>query len=107
MRLQRLGRQPALHTLETAADESTLVVICHHGMRSLQVAKLIGGHDYKLFLNPRNELYREGNMKEKPPSRKDAIQLMARNPSLIRRPIVVKGKEIVLGWDQAAIEKLV
>jgi len=46
-------------------------------------------------------------MKEKPPSRKDAIQLMARNPSLIRRPIVVKGKEIVLGWDQAAIEKLV
>jgi arsenate reductase-like glutaredoxin family protein len=46
-------------------------------------------------------------MKEKPPSRKDAIQLMAGNPGLIRRPIVVKGQEIVLGWDQAAIEKLV
>jgi arsenate reductase-like glutaredoxin family protein len=59
-----------------------------------------------MFLNPRNELYREMNMKESPPSRPEAIRLMAQNPNLIRRPILVKGKEIVLGWDREAMQKL-
>jgi arsenate reductase-like glutaredoxin family protein len=67
---------------------------------------LIGDRDYKIFLNSRNELYREMNMKESPPSRQEAIRLMARHPNLIRRPILVKGKEIVLGWDREAILKL-
>jgi arsenate reductase-like glutaredoxin family protein len=71
-----------------------------------EIGALIGDRDYKMFLNPRNELYRERNMKESPPSRKEAIQLMSRFPNLIRRPILVKGKEIVLGWDQEAMRKL-
>jgi arsenate reductase len=67
---------------------------------------LIGDRDYKLFLNPRNELYREMHMKESPPSRKEAICLMSEHPNLIRRPILIKGKEIVLGWDRDAMQKL-
>ena len=67
---------------------------------------LIGDRDYKLFLNPRNELYREMNMKESPPSRKEALRLMSENPNLIRRPILVKGKEIVLGWDREAMHQM-
>ena len=46
-------------------------------------------------------------MKESPPSRKEAIRLMSRNPNLIKRPILVKGSEIVLGWDQAAFSKAI
>jgi arsenate reductase-like glutaredoxin family protein len=46
------------------------------------------------------------NMKQSPPSRREAIRLMARYPNLIRRPILVKGKEIVLGWDREAMQKL-
>jgi len=45
-------------------------------------------------------------MKESPPSRRDAIRLMAKHPNLIRRPILVKGKEIVLGWDREGMKKL-
>jgi arsenate reductase len=67
---------------------------------------LIGDRDYKLFLNARNELYREKKMKESPPSRREAIRLMSQHPNLIRRPILVKGKEIVLGWDEDAMRKL-
>jgi len=67
---------------------------------------LIGDRDYKLFLNPRNELYREKKMKESPPSRKEAIRLMSQHLNLIRRPILVKGSEIVLGWDEDAMLKL-
>jgi len=65
-----------------------------------EIDALIGTRDYKLFLNTRNDLYRERNMKEKPPSRAEAIRLMAAHPNLIRRPILVKGSKIVLGFDE-------
>lgn len=68
---------------------------------------LIGKRDYKEFLNTRNELYRERNMREHPPSRTEAIKMMAAEPNLIRRPIVIRGKEIHLGWDEEALKKFV
>lgn len=67
---------------------------------------LIGERDYKEFLNPRNELYREGNMREHPPSRSEALRMMAAEPNLIRRPVVISGKQIVLGFDEGALKKL-
>jgi len=67
---------------------------------------LIGTRDYRLFLNPRNELYRQRNMKEKPPTRTEAIRLMAKQPNLIRRPVVISGARIVLGYDEPALRGL-
>ena len=67
---------------------------------------LIGDRDYKTFLNTRNELYREKNMKESPPSRAEAIALMAKNPNLIKRPILVKGKQILLGFNPEEMRKV-
>ena len=76
------------------------------GLSAPELDKLIGARDYRDFLNPRNELYRERGMKENPPSRAEALKLMSENPNLIKRPILVKGKEIVLGFDQARLESL-
>lgn len=67
---------------------------------------LIGARDYKPFLNPRNQLYRERNMAVKPPSRTEAIGLMSKNPNLIKRPVVVRGGQILLGLDETAYRKL-
>lgn len=67
---------------------------------------LIGERDYKEFLNSRNEIYRERNMKERPPSRAEALRMMAEEPNLIRRPVVISGKRIVLGFDEDALKKL-
>jgi len=71
-----------------------------------ELEKLIGDRDYKQFLNTRNELYRTREMKGNPPSRAEAIKLMAKEPNLIRRPIVIKGTQIVLGYDEDAFKKL-
>jgi arsenate reductase len=71
-----------------------------------ELDELIGGRDYKEFLNSRNELYRERNMKERPPSRGEAIKLMAKQPNLIRRPIVIRGAQMILGFDEEAFRKL-
>jgi arsenate reductase-like glutaredoxin family protein len=72
-----------------------------------ELDELIGSRDYKEFLNTRNELYRSRNMKDHPPSRAEAIKLMATEPNLIRRPIVIRGSRMVLGFDEEAYRKLV
>jgi arsenate reductase (glutaredoxin) len=71
-----------------------------------ELDELIGRRDHQDFLNTRNELYRARKMKEQPPSRAEAIQWMAKEPNLIRRPIVVHGKQIILGYDEKAFSKL-
>jgi len=75
-------------------------------LSAAELEKLIAARDYKEFLNPRNELYRIRNMKEKPPTRAEAVKLMAEVPNLIRRPVVIRGDQIVLGFDEEAFKKL-
>jgi arsenate reductase (glutaredoxin) len=71
-----------------------------------ELEELIGERDYNEFLNMRNELYRTRNMKDHPPSRAEAIKLMAKEPNLIRRPVVLRGWQMVLGFDEEAYRKL-
>jgi arsenate reductase-like glutaredoxin family protein len=67
---------------------------------------LIGKRDHRMFLNTRNELYRARKMGENPPSREEALRLMAGEPNLIRRPVVLRGAEIVLGYDEEALKRI-
>ncbi len=78
----------------------------NRGLSAAELEKLIGTRDYKQFLNPRNELYRERGMRENPPPREEAVRLMSENPNLIKRPILVKGNRIILGYDEEALGAL-
>jgi arsenate reductase-like glutaredoxin family protein len=71
-----------------------------------ELDRLIGKRDYRDFLNTRSELYRRKNMKANPPLREEALRMMAQEPNLIRRPVILCGERIVLGFDEAAIGKL-
>jgi arsenate reductase-like glutaredoxin family protein len=71
-----------------------------------ELDQLIGGRDYKQFLNPRNQLFRKGNMKDHPPTRGEAIKLMAQEPNLIRRPLLIRGEQIIFGFDEATYRNL-
>jgi Spx/MgsR family transcriptional regulator len=75
-------------------------------LSSAELEKLIGDRDHTEFLNTRNELYRRKNMKENPPSRAEAIQMMSEEPNLIRRPVIVAGGRVVLGFDKDGIDRL-
>ena len=71
-----------------------------------EIEDLIGNHDYRDFLNSRNELYRKAKMKVAPPPRKEAIRMMAEEPNLIRRPVILAGGHVVLGFDEKGMAKL-
>jgi arsenate reductase-like glutaredoxin family protein len=45
-------------------------------------------------------------MKDHPPSRSKAIRMMAKEPNLIRRPVILGGGRVVLGFDKDGIAKL-
>jgi Spx/MgsR family transcriptional regulator len=92
--LEKLGADLELRNLDTER------------LSQAELEALIGDRDYKKFLNSRNELYRTRKMGANPPSRAEAIQLMAKTPNLIRRPMVIRGNEIILGYDEDAFRKL-
>ena len=75
-------------------------------MSVAELDELIGKRDHRMFLNTRNELYRQKDMKNNPPSRKEAIQMMSQEPNLIRRPVVLAGGRVVLGFDEEGMAKL-
>jgi len=75
----------------------------NRGLSADELDKLIGTRDYREFLNSRNDLYRERGMKDHPPPRAEAVRLMSENPNLIKRPILVRGSRIVLGYDEEAL----
>ena len=70
------------------------------GLTVEELDRLIGDRDYRTFLNTRNELYREMRMKENPPARAEALRLMSENPNLIKRPILVDGERLALGFNE-------
>jgi arsenate reductase-like glutaredoxin family protein len=76
------------------------------GLTVVELDSLIGKRDYRLFLNSRNELYRDLGMAENPPPRAAALKLMSENPNLIKRPILVRGSQLVLGYDEQALSEM-
>jgi arsenate reductase len=79
----------------------------NRGLSVEELDSLIGKRDYKEFLNSRNEMFRSMGMKDNPPARAEALRLMAENPNLIKRPILVKGSRIVLGYDEDGLSGMV
>jgi arsenate reductase-like glutaredoxin family protein len=71
-----------------------------------ELRDLFVDRDPRDFLNSRNELYRRMKMADKPPSPAETIRLMAANPNLIRRPLVVRGRKLVAGFDELALARL-
>jgi len=41
-----------------------------------------------------------------PRSKKEAIAMMMENPNLIRRPIMIKGSQVIFGFDKDKYAKL-
>src|SRR5437660_1685756 len=65
-----------------------------------ELRALVGEREIKPFLNTRNDLYHERQMGKNPPTKDEAIRLMAENPNLVKRPLLVSGDKILFGMDE-------
>jgi arsenate reductase (glutaredoxin) len=71
-----------------------------------ELREIIGDGPIEKFLNSRTPLYRERNMKQKPPSKDEAIKLMLKDPNLLKRPVIIKGKKKLTGFNEAEVKEL-
>ena len=46
-------------------------------------------------------------MKEKPPSKDEAIKLMLKDPNLLKRPVIIKGKKKLTGFNEAELKQII
>ena len=72
-----------------------------------ELAALVGSDDVGEFLNTRSAAYRQQGFKSRPPTKTQAIKLMAQDPNLIKRPIIIMGGTKVLGFDEMKLRALI
>ena len=71
-----------------------------------ELREIIGDDPIENFLNTRTSLYREKNMKQKPPSKDEAIKLMLKDTNLLKRPVFIKGNKKLTGFNEAQVKAL-
>lgn len=71
-----------------------------------ELKTLFGGRDPRDFLNPKSQAFKAMGLKGKKLTAAEVLALMAREPNLIRRPLVVAGGEIVVGFDRERLRAL-
>ena len=71
-----------------------------------ELRDIIDDEPVEKFLNTRTPLYREKNMNQKPPSREEAIKLMIRDANLLKRPVMIKGRKKLAGFNEAEVSEL-
>ncbi len=60
----------------------------------------VGEENFLDFLSRRSPVFKKRPL---PKTRREAIDLMLQQPNLIKRPIVVKGRKVVFGFDKEAL----
>jgi len=69
-------------------------------LSAAELKGLFAGRDPRDFLNPRSPAFKAMGLAGKSLTPEQALALMAKEPNLIKRPIVVAGKEMIAGFDR-------
>lgn len=70
-----------------------------------EVSEVLGIDDAAM-LNTRHAIYKERSFASALPARDELIALIVAEPNLLRRPIVRKGKQVVVGFDKEALRRI-
>jgi arsenate reductase-like glutaredoxin family protein len=65
-----------------------------------ELKELFAGLDPRDFINPKSPAFKAMGLKGKTLSAAEAIKLIAGEPNLIKRPLVIAGKTIIAGFDR-------
>ena len=57
-------------------------------------------------LNTRHATVKDKGWKDQPPSVAEFVRAVVAEPNLLRRPILIAGQQLVIGFDRAAYAKL-
>ena len=72
-----------------------------------ELKDLFAGRDPRDFLNQRSPAFKAMGLAGKSLTPDQALALMAKEPNLIKRPIVVAGREMIAGFDRERLRAVV
>jgi Spx/MgsR family transcriptional regulator len=68
-----------------------------------ELKSLFEGADPRDYINRKSPAFKAMGLKGKPLTQAQALELMAQEPNLIKRPVTVVGKKIIAGFDREAL----
>ena len=69
-------------------------------LSAAELRDLFASRDPRDFLNQRSPAFKAMGLAGKTLSAEQAIALMSKEPNLIKRPLVIAGKQIIAGFDR-------
>ncbi|HZP44021.1 MAG TPA: ArsC/Spx/MgsR family protein [Candidatus Binataceae bacterium] len=70
-----------------------------------ELAELFAGHDPREYINPKSPAFKQLGLKGRELTTDEALDLMTREPNLIKRPLIISGKTRIAGFDREALRK--
>lgn len=69
----------------------------------------MSGLEPKKFFNTSGVLYREMNLKDKVKNitKEEAVEILSTNGMLVKRPILIKGSEVLVGFKEEAYKEII
>jgi arsenate reductase-like glutaredoxin family protein len=71
-----------------------------------ELREIFKGRDPREFLNPKSPAYKAKRLAGRTIGPDDAIRLMVEEPNLLKRPLVIAGRELVAGFDRERLREL-
>lgn len=75
-------------------------------LRAGEVTDLFRHFDMKHFLNDKAKSYKKHNLDKEMPDRQDLYELMANDNDLIKKPVIVSGRLMVIGCKLDKIKEM-
>jgi arsenate reductase-like glutaredoxin family protein len=71
-----------------------------------ELKELFKGRDPREYINPKSPAFKTMGLKDKALSTDQALKLMAEEPNLIKRPLIIAGKKLIAGFDRDHLREM-
>ena len=89
----------AIKTLEAAGHELSIIDVRADGVPKDKLTEIVKAAGWQAVLNTRSTTWRGLSDADKADmNQARAIALMAEHPTLIKRPVIIGGSDISIGW---------
>ena len=75
-------------------------------LSAAELRDLFKRRDPRDFMNPKSPAFKAMGLQGKPLTAAQAIDLMAREPNLIKRPLTIAGNEMIAGFDRDRLKQV-
>ena len=71
-----------------------------------ELRALFAGADPRDYINPKSPAFKAMGVRGKALTPEDALKLMAEEPNLLKRPLIIAGRKMVAGFDRDRLREV-